>query len=215
MLDPLSGRKANGAVMTPPVEAASDSLVRTATAADAERCLDVLTLAFENDPPCRWIWSGRQQYLEAFPRFARAFAGDAFDLGTAHYYEGVAGAAFWLPPGTSPDGESVVQIIRETITDERKEAVFSIFEQMDAYHPREPHWHLPLIGVNPASQGRGIGSVLLRYALDRCDREQEAAYLEATSPRNVALYQQHGFETLGAIQVADCPPIVPMLREPR
>lgn len=30
----------------------SDSSIRTATAADAERCLAVLTLAFCSDPPC-------------------------------------------------------------------------------------------------------------------------------------------------------------------
>jgi hypothetical protein len=44
----------------------SDSSIRTATAADAERCLAVLTLAFCSDPPCRWVWPDPQQYLEAF-----------------------------------------------------------------------------------------------------------------------------------------------------
>jgi ribosomal protein S18 acetylase RimI-like enzyme len=93
--------------------------------------------------------------------------------------------------------------------------MFSMFEQMDAYHPGEPHWHLPLIGVDPASQNRGIGSALQRHVLDQCDRQQLLAYLEATSPRNVPLYERHGFEALGSIQVADSPPIVPMLRKPR
>ena len=61
----------------------ADSVVRTATAADAERCLAVLTLAFGSDPPCRWAWPDPQQYLEALPRFTRAFGGSAIEQGTA------------------------------------------------------------------------------------------------------------------------------------
>ena len=64
-----------------------DPYIRTAMAADAERCLGALTLAFSGDPPCRWAWPDPQQYLEAFPRFARAFGGWAIEHGTAHYYE--------------------------------------------------------------------------------------------------------------------------------
>jgi ribosomal protein S18 acetylase RimI-like enzyme len=90
-----------------------------------------------------------------------------------------------------------------------------MFEHMEAYHPREVHWHLPLIGVDPAHQGRGIGSALLRHVLKECDGQKVLVYLEATSPRNISLYEQHGFEALGRIQVADSPPIVPMLRKPR
>jgi hypothetical protein len=37
----------------------SDALSRTATAADAERCLAVLALAFGSDPPCRWAGCDR------------------------------------------------------------------------------------------------------------------------------------------------------------
>jgi hypothetical protein len=65
----------------------SDPFIRTATAADAEQCLAVLTLAFVGDPPWRWAWPDPQQYWEAFPRFARAFGGEAIDHGTAHYHE--------------------------------------------------------------------------------------------------------------------------------
>ncbi len=89
----------------------SDSLIRTAIAADAERCLAVLTLAFCSDPPCCWAWPEPQQYLEAFPRFARAFGGGAIDLGTAHSYEGFSGVALWLAPGVAPDEESLVGVI--------------------------------------------------------------------------------------------------------
>jgi len=192
-----------------------DLLIRAAVAADAERCLAALTLAFSGDPPCRWAWPDPQQYLEAFPRFARAFGGRAITHGTAHYYEGFSGVALWLPPGAAPDEESLVKVIENTVADGRKGAMFSMFEQMDALHPLEPHWHLPLIGVDPAHQGKGIGSALLSHILEVCDVQNVLAYLEATSPLNVPLYERHGFEAVGSVQVADSPRIIPMLRKPR
>ena len=146
-----------------------------------ERCLAALTLAFCGDPPCRWAWPDPQQYLEAFPRFARAFGGGAIDLGTAQCYEGFSGVALWLPPGAAPDDESLVKVIEDTVADERKGAMFSMFEQMDALHPQEAHWHLPLIGVDPAHQRKGIGSALLSVVLNVCDSQKVSAYLEATS----------------------------------
>ncbi len=193
----------------------SNSSIRSTTTAEAERCLAVLTLAFCSDPPCRWVWPDPQQYLEAFPRFARAFGGAAIDHGTAYYYEGFFGAALWLPPGVGPDEASLARVIQDTVADKLKGAMFSMFEQMGAFHPREAHWHLPLIGVDPAHQGKGFGSALLSHVLRMCDGQKVSAYLEATSPRNVPLYKRHGFEALGRIQVADSPAVVPMLRKPR
>lgn len=189
--------------------------VRTATRDDAQRCFAVLARAFERDAPCRWMWPDERQYCRAFPRFAAAFGGAAIGLGTAHYYDGFAGCALWLSPGAPMDEQTLEEIINETVSPERHDAAFEFFSQMDRYHPSGPHWHLPLIGVDPVHQGRGIGSALLRHVLDQCDREQLPAHLEATSPANIRLYSRHGFEELGCIQVEDCPPIVPMQRRPR
>ena len=93
--------------------------------------------------------------------------------------------------------------------------LFSIFDQMAGFHPRERHWYLPLIGVDPAYQGKGLGSALMEHALIRCDRNHETAYLESTNPRNISLYERCGFEVLGTIQVGTAPPLYPMLRKPR
>jgi len=93
--------------------------------------------------------------------------------------------------------------------------VLFLFEQMAGFHPHEPHWYIPLFGVDPVFQGQGYGTQLMRQGLVVCDRDQQPAYLEATSPANRAFYERHGFRVLGEIRSGDSPPLFPMLREPR
>ena len=90
-----------------------------------------------------------------------------------------------------------------------------VMRQMESHHPREPHWYLPLIGIDPKHQGKGLGGALLDHALKICDRDGALAYLESSNPRNVPLYQRHGFEILGQIQFGSSPTLVPMLRRPQ
>ena len=65
---------------------------------------------------------------------------------------------------------------------------------MEANHPVEPDYYLPVVDLEPEWQGRGLGAALMRPVLDRCDAEKVPTYLEATSPRNRALDERHGFE---------------------
>ena len=101
---------------------------------------------------------------------------------------------------------------QRTVPEQDQETLFAVFEQMGQYHPDEPHWYLPLIGVDPAQQGKGYGSALLKYALRRCDEDGSPADSESSNPKNIPLYRRHGFEVLGTIQVGSSPPITPMLR---
>jgi ribosomal protein S18 acetylase RimI-like enzyme len=162
----------------------------------------------------RWSWPSAEQYLTHMPALTRAFGGRAFEHGTAHSTDSFAGVALWLPPGVTPDEESLVALTQRSVDESLQPDVFQVFETMGRYHPKEPHWYLPLIGVDPAHQGKGHGAALLKFALDQCDRDRLPAYLESTNPRNISLYKRHGFEALGTIQVGSSPPLVPMLRKP-
>ncbi len=194
---------------------ATTSSITTATAADAEHAIATLVLAFSSDPPSRWAWPDPRQYLTSFPDFVKGLGGRAFEHGTAYCLRGYAGAALWLPPGVHPDEEALVELIKRTIAAEDQEAMFAVVEQMGRYHPAEPHWYLPFIGVDPGQQRKGYGSALLRHALVACDRDGTPAYLESTSPESVPLYRRHGFEVVGTIQVGASPPIFPMVRPRR
>ena len=69
--------------------------------------------------------------------------------------------------------------------------------------------------MRPERQGRGLGTALLQPVLERCDRDKVPAYLEATTPRNLACYQRNGFEVTQEFALPDGPPMWPMWRTPR
>jgi ribosomal protein S18 acetylase RimI-like enzyme len=189
--------------------------VRPATEIDQQAVIDVITLAFSTDPMARWAFPNPVTYLAVMPDLARAFGGNGFAHGTAHLVEGGLAAAMWLPPGVDPDSDRLMALSEKHVPPDRLGDMMQVFEQMGSFHPSAPCWYLPLIGVDPASQGRGYGSALLRYATDGCDRDGTVAYLESSNPRNIPLYQRHGFEIIGSIQVGTSPTLVPMLRQPR
>jgi ribosomal protein S18 acetylase RimI-like enzyme len=191
-----------------------DPTVAVASPADRRQLIEVITRAFVADPPSRWMYPREEQYWRFFPRFVEAFGGTAIEHGSA-YAVGDAAAALWLPPRADVDEAPLVALIEESVDEHQQANAFSLFEQMAGYHPAEPHWYLPLIGVAPSAQGRGFGSLLLEHAAARCDREGLPAYLEATSPRSLALYRRHGFEVVAELRVGSAPPVFPMLRKPR
>lgn len=189
--------------------------IENATPSNADRVVRIMVEAFSADPAARWLYPDSRQYLANFPNFVKAFAGAAFDRGSAYCVDDYHGAALWLPPGSHPNEETLLAFVQDTVTERDQAEVLAFFEQMEKWHPAEPHWYLPMIGVDPTRQGNGYGSALLNHALERCDGEDRLAYLEASSPKSIPLYERHGFELLGTIQVASSPPLFPMVRKPR
>jgi ribosomal protein S18 acetylase RimI-like enzyme len=184
-------------------------------ATDEDRAIATITMAFSNDPVTRWVFRAANVYLAYFPQVVKAFGGAAFETGTADSIDDFGGVALWLPPGVGSDEETMGAIAAEAVPVGDQEAVFGFMGQMGEFHPTEPHWYLPLIGVDVTKQSRGYGSALLHHALERCDRDRLTAYLEASSPLNRPLYERHGFEELGVIQEGSSPPMWPMQRKPR
>jgi ribosomal protein S18 acetylase RimI-like enzyme len=192
------------------------TIIMTATtASDEASIIDVLVRANWEDPAARWVWPDSQQFLMHFPSFVRAFGGKAFAHGSAYYVDGYVGAALWLPPDVHPDENALIALLQQTVSEQIQKDFFPVLEQMGSYHPSEPHWYLPLMGVDPSQQGKGFGSALLHHTLMQFDRDNKLAYLESSNPRNIPLYKRHGFELLGTIQIGTSPSIAPMLRRPR
>lgn len=189
--------------------------VRSASPDEESAVSAVIALAFTTDPMARWSLRDAQTYLAVMPELIRAFGAAAYDSDSTYVSDDFGGAAMWLPPGVEPDVETLARLIRTNADPAILSDIDAMFDAMARYHPTVPHWYLPLIGTDPARQGEGIGSALMHHALARCDREGAAAYLESSNPRNIPLYQRHGFEILGTIQIGSSPVLTPMLRSPR
>ncbi|MGB3147315.1 MAG: GNAT family N-acetyltransferase [Paracoccaceae bacterium] len=185
-----------------------------ATRSEADQLLSGLTLGFAADPFMRWLYPEPQEFLTHFPRVMDFFGGRGFEHGSAYRNVDCTAGALWLPPEVHPDEEKLVACFEETVAREKHAALFSTFELMDKYHPAEPCWHLAFIAVDPALQGKGMGSALLEACLRDCDSDGRPAYLESTNAANLTLYQRFGLEQIGLIETDHAPPLFPMFRPP-
>ena len=187
--------------------------IHSVSAEQANDLRATLSLAFSSDPCTRYLWPRPDAFLKGYPRLVTAIGGAALERGAGFATADFAAASLWLKPGGKSD--AIDALIGETVAPERQAVAAQVGEQMDRFHPEAPHWYLSMIGVDPARQGRGLGSALLRHTLALCDAEGAPAYLESSNPRNVPLYERHGFEVLGQIQPGDFPGLTPMLRRAR
>jgi GNAT superfamily N-acetyltransferase len=173
-----------------------------------------LTSAFRADPVERWLWPDDTAYDEHFPTFLAAFGGRAFVHDTVWRLDDFVAVALWLSPEAEPDGDQIVRVLMETTDPSRHGDTMAALEQMDAAHPRYPHWYLPWFGVDATAQGRGLGSTLMGRSLQGVDDTGLPAYLETPNPRTIPFYERHGFRVTGSTRTEACPPITFMLREP-
>jgi GNAT superfamily N-acetyltransferase len=189
-------------------------------AADVPAVAESLARAFEDDPHFSWIVRGGQSRLArlqaAFEVFTRRIW---FPQDAGYTHERLIGAALWMPPGTwHVSVGTQLRLTPDTVRVLRGDSwrLIRALNFIERKHPRSPsHWYLPIIGVTPAWQGRGFGAALLRPMLERCDAERTPAYLEASTPRNRALYERHGFTVVEECRYAsDGPTLWRMWREP-
>ena len=178
--------------------------VRPATPDDLPRIGSVLAAAFADDPVWNHITSPRADWTT---RAAAWFEADARAQMRGHgevlVDEEVRGAAIWSPPGrwkgTASEAVAIAVPSARLFRAKLPRAV-RLLTQMERAHPTDPpHWYLAVLGTDPAHQGSGVGSALIRAVIDRCDAQGLGTYLESSKEQNLAFYARHGFEVTARI----------------
>jgi GNAT superfamily N-acetyltransferase len=171
---------------------------------------------YEPDPERRM-----RLLCEEFARLVRL----CFALGEPYVTaDELAGVALWMPP---PAARITAEQEREFGLDQLPaifgEAAFTRFRplrdllsELHERDMREAHWYLPILGVDPARQGSGLGGALLGPGLARADAQRLPCYLDTAQPRNVPFYQRYGFQVLvEGVEPVSMLPYWTFRREPR
>ncbi|MCX7620146.1 MAG: GNAT family N-acetyltransferase [Acidimicrobiales bacterium] len=178
---------------------------------------DVLARAFWDDPVMAYLIPderSRYRRLRHFYRGAlRLYATKGPCLTTAD----LSGVALWAEPGrwkATPRDAAVALIPTVRALGGALMRGKRLIDVVEHRHPKVPHWYLALLGTDPARQGLGVGSALIRAVTDRCDREGIPAYLESSKHDNVAYYERLGFRVTEDVTVPGGPTLWLMWREP-
>lgn len=172
---------------------------------DLPRLSGVLARAFENDPVSVWVFPDESERLRRMELMFRLISvPESLADGECYATTDQAAVALWAPAGKPNTG--LVESARLLPTVARvcgrhTARALRVLSYMESSHPEEPHAHLLFLGTEPGRQGDGLGSLLLRQTLSQLDRAGTAAYLEATTPSNRALYLRHGFVDMGRLQL--------------
>lgn len=206
--------------MQPPRESGRPGAAPTiCSTSNAGKVADILADAFAEDPCMNWV----VPHTALYPAFYRHLVSGLYLQHQLVFTDSQArSAALWLPPGAShqlPGGINQLGLVLRLLWHSGTQVlprIRQVEEVMTRRHPQDPHYYLHAIGARRDCQGQGLGSALLKHGTRRCDDEGMPAYLESSSPRNVPLYERHGFEVQATEPIgAGGPPMFFMWREPR
>lgn len=198
---------------------------RPAVAQDLPALRDMLTRAFLDDPVARWSCPSSDTALAGvLARFHGAQLRRMLRAGEIWTTADRSSAAVWARPGAWRSGvrhelELASSIVtRRTLVRPwllaRSPMVGWGLTSIERRHPqRPPHWYLAILGTDPARQGEGLGSAVLRPVLGRCDSDGVCAYLECSKERNVDFYARFGFRVTAELRLPRGPRVWAMWRE--
>lgn len=175
------------------------TLVRHAQPADLAAAADTLTAAFEHYPWTRHVLPGRD-YLARLRALQHLYLGYACEHGIVAVTEDSDGVIALLPPHAPDPAPAMVEEVVALHGDR--------IDRLDQAPPPEGAWQLETLGVRPEHQGRGIASALIHFALSEVRaRGGRAVALDTSDPRNVRLYERHGFYITAHTESGDDPPV--------
>jgi ribosomal protein S18 acetylase RimI-like enzyme len=182
----------------------------------AEIVVEIMVGAFFDDPLWSWAFPDPSRRREQHRELWRLCVEGALRYPSVWLSEEDAAASVWIPPGgteLSEEQQARFGPLVNDIAGPEAQRVFDAFALLENEHPHdEQHYYLSLLGTDPRHRGHGYGLGLLADNLTAIDAEGRPAYLEASNPGNVALYQRYGFEVVTTCSIAGGPDVTTMWR---
>jgi len=192
--------------------------VRPAAPSEIPVLAGVLARAFAADPMVRWPMVSSDELpgriRTMFEIVDTAYAGEGW-VYTAG--EGL-GVMSLMPPASAERERELADATAPALaalTPDGGERYEHFWAWVLAMRPPEPHWLLDQVAVEPAAQGRGIGGAMLRFAIERAERDGLPLRLETGVPANVPLYERFGFRETRTADAPDGGPHIWFMRRDR
>ena len=182
---------------------------------DRRDAIAIASRAFTVDPLFGFFTRDRLHAHRVLPRLLAGYVADLVGFGDCWIIDDdgeTVGIAGWFSPRGFPRGvrrEARVAASGLSATVQMVHPVKGarLFAEVERSHPKEPHWYLSLLVVDPDWQRRGFGSRLIRPGLAAADEEGLPCYLETQKEANLAWYARFGFELTRTIELAGTPPV--------
>ncbi len=192
---------------------------RTAVWDDADPISETLGRAFFDDPMICFLLADESTRPAKMPRLFKLLFKLGLPHGACDVTNGFEAAALWRPPGQwhVPFYQYITNGLefRNVFGLRGGLHAMSAMDVVEKHHPKEPHYYLQVIGTDPAKQGKGYGSVVMRRHLAVADAARMPCYLESSKETNIPIYQSFGFEVTGEIRLPDGPVLYSMWRKAR
>ena len=189
--------------------------------------LKILSAAFFHDPLFEFFWSDEEERSRKIGPVLKLFLEGASQVFTLDAPDGSCAAVLGaFAPGEYPPSflhflSAAPMLIRTAagllITDGfgLLGKLWSIYCDAEKIRPKEPHWYIVVIGVDPEHQGKNYGGRLLNGILLKADEQRVPVYLECSNPKSLDFYARHGFSVNQEVRpCAGCPPIWGVERKP-
>ena len=135
--------------------------IRKATFADADLVVSSLVRAFDGDPLVNWVLRQDGKRPQAFDLYFRTtLCVITMPRGEVFVTDDCAGGALWVPSNNAEISLArQLSLLPDMIRAGRLRGVkrlMGIIDAMNKAHPHERHYHLQLVGVDPAHQRKGL-----------------------------------------------------------
>jgi len=169
---------------------------------EAHRGAIVTTLAaaFQNDPAISWMIPDSDQRRSRLPRMFDWLVDDHLRHGIILGTPDCAAVTMWRLPGKVHHHDRLWppllwRLLRAFGANLGRAAALG--DAISAHVPAgEGYYYLRYAGVQPASQGQGLGGKVIRAGLALAAAQGRPACLETATPDNVGIYLRLGFNVV-------------------
>ncbi|KAI1359313.1 hypothetical protein F5Y08DRAFT_319857 [Xylaria arbuscula] len=184
-----------------------------------ERTIEVLALAFQDDPIYAWLFYHlpTSEHQNLLPKLFHAyFTQSSLNDGIFLEVDGFGCCAVLMPPGTDiknprtllqagliPDLFTIGPRTFKRAFIDYGNGVAPLLQRTLTKGEQQNHWYIFIMGTATERRSQGLASAILQDIMERAGNDGRPIWLEATTRESMRLYARHGFEIVGELVLGE------------